>query len=92
MPKTVKRIRTYTFRVVCPLPRSRDGEPKTMVSYIYGQKDQESARKVWFQNHLVTAKKNGLRGKDEQLQQTLKLEIERVTITGDPRLAEAFAK
>jgi hypothetical protein len=87
-----ERIRLYTFKVTCPLPKTRKGEPRIFTSYIYGMTDQGAARAEWFKTRLRGAKKNGLRGKEAKLRDSLALTIERVTINGDPRLAAAFAK
>jgi len=86
------RIRTYTYRVTCPLPKTKKGEPRKFVSYIYGMTDQTAAKNEWFAVRLAGARKNGLRGKEAKLRETLPLVVERVTIAGDARLSAALGK
>lgn len=75
------RIRTYTFKVLCPLPATRQGEPRALTSFVYGATTKEDARAKWFATNLVTARKNGVRGNTENLQKRLQLHIERVNLS-----------
>jgi hypothetical protein len=81
------RIRTYTFTVVCPLPETRNGEPRSMKTYIYGVRTKTEARDTWFSKYLDMARKNGLRGDTEKLKAKLKLEIDRIAQRNDARLS-----
>ena len=74
MPNT---IRLYTFSVTCPLPASKNGEPKSITTFVYDAKNPEHAKRIWFSCFLATARKNGLRGPTEKLRKTLKLIVER---------------
>jgi hypothetical protein len=75
------RIRTYTFKVSCPLPNTRQGETRALTSFVYGATTMEDARAKWFANNLSTARKHGVRGQTENLQKRLPLTIERVNLS-----------
>lgn len=87
-----ERIRTYTYRVICPLPATKQGEPRLFVSYIYGVSTIEAAKDEWFKTRLAGAKKNGIRGKNENLRKNLRISVERVTRSNDERIASVFTK
>lgn len=87
-----ERVRTYTYRVTCPLPPTKLGEPRMFVSYVYNVPTIEAAKDEWFNTRLAGAKKNGIRGKNENLRKNLKLTVERVTRSNDERIASMLAK
>lgn len=75
------RVRTYTYQVSLDLPATRQGETRSLTSFVYGATTKEDARSKWFAERLPAARKHGIRGKTENLAKRLTLTIERVNLS-----------
>lgn len=83
--KPVRRVRTYTYKVTCPLPPTKAGEARHFTAFVYGAMNIDQAYDLFVVQHLDMAKRNGLRDKKR-----LPLKIERVKIKTLPKVSTEF--